>query len=322
MKITIPDDYQGAVETLDYFATLAGHEVTVHRDAVTDVDALAERFHETDALVLIRERTRLSRALVERLPALRLVAQTGRGIPHIDLDACTEHGVAVTIGGGSPVAPAELTWGLVLAARRHIAREAASLRAGRWQTTLGAELAGTTLGIYGYGSIGAVVARYGRAFDMRVVAAGREGSRSRAAADGLEVVSRDELFRESDVLSLHLKLTDETRGGVGAADLASMKPSALLVNTARAGLIEPGALAEALARGRPGHAAVDVFDAEPVPLHDPLVARENALCTPHIGYVTREAYELYFGQAFEQVNDFAAGAPTGVVNPEALRRHG
>ena len=322
MKVTIPDDYQGAVETLDCFATLAGHDVTVHRDAVTDLDALAERFHETEALVLIRERTRLSRALVERLPTLRLVAQTGRGIPHIDVEACTEHGVVVTTGGGSPVAPAELTWGLVLAARRHIAREAASVRAGGWQTALGSELAGTTLGIYGYGSIGALVARYGGAFDMRVVAAGREGSRSRAAADGVEVVTREALFREADVLSLHLKLTDETRGIVGPGDLASMKPSALLVNTARAGLIEPGALAEALAHGRPGDAAVDVFDQEPVPAGDTLVARENALCTPHIGYVTREAYELYFGQAFAQVNDFAAGAPTGIVTPDALRRQG
>jgi len=320
MRVAVSDDYQGAVATLDCFSKLAGHDVTIHRDTVTDVDALAERFRDTEALVLIRERTRIPRQLVERLSALRLIAQTGRGIPHIDLDACTEHGVAVSIGGGSPVAPAELTWALTLAARRHIPRETAAVRAGGWQTTIGSELAGTTLGIYGYGAIGALVARYGAAFGMRVVASGREGSLARAAADGVETVSRETLFRDSDVLSLHVKLTDETRGIVTAADLAAMKPSALLVNTARSGLIEPGALAAALRRGRPGFAAVDVFDKEPAPAGDPLVAHENALCTPHIGYVTRESYELYFGQAFDQVHAFAAGTSSGVVNPDALGR--
>ena len=315
MRIAISDDYQGAVATLSCYSKLDGHEVTILRDTVTDVDGLAERFGPVEALVLIRERTRISRGLVERLPELRLIAQTGRGIPHIDLDACTEHGVAVSVGSGSPVAPAELTWGLVLAAVRHIPAEATAIRAGSWQTTVGSELHGRTLGIYGYGGIGAVVAGYGKAFGMRVIATGRDGSLARAAAAGFETVDREALFRESDVLSLHLKLTGETRGIVTAADLASMKPSALLVNTARSGLIEGGALATALGHGRPGFAAVDVFDEEPVPAGDPLVARDNALCTPHLGYVTRESYELYFSQAFDQINAFAAGAPTGVVNP-------
>jgi len=320
MRVSVSDDYQGVVASLDCFSRLAEHEVTVYRAVLTDVNALADRFRDTEALVLIRERTRMPRQLVERLPALRLIAQTGRGIPHVDLDACTEHGIAVAVGDGSPVAPAELTWGLVLAARRHIPLETAAVRAGLWQTTVGSELAGATLGIYGYGSIGALVARYGRAFGMRVTATGREGSVARATADGVETVSRDALFAEADVLSLHLKLSDETRGIVTAADLASMKPAALLVNTARAGLIEPGALSLALAQGRPGFAAVDVFDQEPVPDDDPLIARENALCTPHLGYVTRESYEAYFGQAFDQINAFAAGQPVGVVNPDALGR--
>jgi D-3-phosphoglycerate dehydrogenase len=202
---------------------------------------------------------------------------------------------------------------------RHVPREAAALTAGRWQTAVGSDLDGKTLGIYGYGSIGALVARYARAFGMRVAAFGRSGSAARAAADGVDTVSREELFRESDVLSLHLKLTDETRGIVTPADLASMKATAVLVNTARAGLIRPGALAGALARGRPGYAAVDVFDDEPVPTDEPVTKLDNALCTPHIGYVTRESYEHYFGQAFAQVNAFAAGQPIGVVNPEAAR---
>jgi D-3-phosphoglycerate dehydrogenase / 2-oxoglutarate reductase len=318
MRVVIPDDYGGAVSTLTCFSDLAAHDVTVHRDGVTDLDLLAGRFAAAEALVLIRERTRIDRDLLGRLPALRLIAQTGRGIPHIDVDACSERGVLVCTGEGSPVAPAELTWALVLAALRHIPREAAALAAGRWQTGLGSDLDGKTIGIYGYGSIGALVARYAQAFGMRVLASGRTRSAERAAADGVEVTPPEALFRDADVLSLHLKLTDETRAIVTAADLASMKPTALLVNTARAGLIEHGALAAALARGRPGYAAVDVFDDEPVPPDDPLPRLDNVLCTPHIGYVTRESYEHYFGQAFAQVNAFAAGTPTGVVNPEAL----
>jgi D-3-phosphoglycerate dehydrogenase len=320
VKVVISDDYQGAVATLACFERLAGHDVTTFHDTAKDVDAIAERFRDAEALVLIRERTRVTKKLLEKLPALRLIAQTGRGIPHIDLLACTEHGVTVSVGGGSPVAPAELTWGLILAAARHIPREATAVRHGQWQSTLGWELNGKTLGIYGYGSIGAVVAGYGRAFGMRVLVTGREGSRTRADAAGLETAGREVVFRESDVVSLHLKLNDETRGIVTDDDLSSMKPTALLVNTSRAALIAPGALVAALRRGRPGFAAVDVFDEEPLPAGDSLAALENAVCTPHLGYVTRESYELYFGQAFDQVNAFAAGAPIDVVNPEALAR--
>ncbi len=318
MNIAVLDDYQAAVETLDCFSRLAGHEVTVYRDSVTGIEALAARLEDVEAVVLIRERTPMPRELLERLPALRLIAQTGRGIPHIDLDACTDLGIAVTTGEGSPVAPAELTWALVLAAARYVPAAVVATRNGMWQTTLGRELAGTTLGIYGYGAIGARVALYGGAFGMHVVVTGREGSLERAATDGLETVDRATLFRDADVVSLHLKLTDETRGIVTAADLAAMKPTALLVNTARAALVARGALADALRLGRPGFAAVDVFDEEPVPGDEPLLRLENAVAAPHLGYVTRESYELYFGQAFDQVNAFAAGAPVGVVNPEAL----
>jgi D-3-phosphoglycerate dehydrogenase / 2-oxoglutarate reductase len=320
VKVVVPDDYQGAVATLACFDQLAGHDVTTYRDTAKDVDALVERFRSADALVLIRERTRITRELLERLPALRLIAQTGRGIPHIDLAACTELGVAVSVGGGSPVAPAELTWGLILAVAKHIPREAEAVRRGEWQTTLGWDLDGKTLGIYGYGSIGALVAGYGRAFGMRVLVTGREGSRTRAETAGFETAAREVVFRESDVVSLHLKLNEETKGIVTSADLASMKPSAVLVNTSRSGLIAPGALVDALQGGRPGFAAVDVFDEEPVPAGDALAALENAVCTPHLGYVTRESYELFFSQAFDQVNGFAAGTPIGVVNPEALGR--
>jgi len=307
MKVAVLDDYQGAVETLDCFARLAGHEVTIYCDTVSDVAMLAARLERVEALVLIRERTRMSRELLEQLPALRLIAQTGSGIPHIDLDACAELGIAVSTGRGSPVAPAELTWGLILAAARHIPAEVAATRSGRWQISLGWELAGRTLGIYGFGSIGELVAGYGRAFGMNVLVAGRQGSLDRAEAAGFGTTDRATLFRESDVLSLHLKLTDETRGIVSEADLATMKPTGLLVNTARSALIAPRALVEALRHGRPGQAAVDVFDDEPVPADDPLPRLDRVVGTPHLGYVTRESYELYFGQAFDQVNAFAAG---------------
>ncbi len=312
MRIVIPDDYQRAVAGLDCFRELAKHEVTIYSDTVKDVATLAERFRGAEALVLIRERTRITAALLDLLPDLRLLAQTGRGTAHVDLDACKSRGITVSTGTGSPVAPAELTFGLILAAMRHIPREAFAVRDGAWQSTLGSELRGKTLGICGYGGIGSLVAGYGRAFGMRVIVWGRETSLAQAAADGFEAASFHGLFAESDVASLHLKLTTETTGSISADVLASMKPTSLLVNTARAGLIEPGALNAALAAGRPGAAAIDVFDDEPVlDGSDPVVARPNALCTPHIGYVTRESYELYFEQAFAQVNAFAAGQPLG-----------
>lgn len=296
MRVVIPDDYQDAVRGLACFAKLAGHDVTIYNDTVTDVDALAERFRDVDALVLIRERTSIDDALLSRLPKLQLIAQTGRGTAHIDVEACKRRGVHVATGTGSPYAPAELTWALVLASMRRIPEEAAALRAGQWQTGLGSTLRGRTLGVRGYGKIGSLVAGFGRAFGMNVLV-------SRANDDGYTHATREELFERADVLSLHLRLTEETRGTVTAADLARMKPDALLVNTARAELIEPGALVAALRAGRPGFAAVDVYDEEPA-LTDPLLALANVLATPHLGYVERDSYELYFGQAFDAVNDF------------------
>ncbi len=317
MQIVILDDYQDAVRTLDCFATLAGHDVRIYTDSVRDLDQLAARLLDADALVLIRERTPITAGLLERLPRLKLIAQTGRGTAHIDVDACTRRGVTVSAGGGSPYATAELTWGLVLAAMRHIPQEVARLRAGQWQHTLGTGLRGRTLGIFGYGSIGSLVAGYGRAFGMHVIVWGREGTQARARADGFTIApSQDALFAQSDVLSLHVKLTAETRGIVTAADLARMKASALLVNTSRAALIAPGALEQALRAGRPGAAAVDVFEAEPVVGGDhPLLALENVIATPHLGYVEKDSYEAYFGEAFAQVAAFARGTPTGVINP-------
>lgn len=318
MHIVIPDDYQDAVRGLDCFSLLAGHEVTVYHAPVKDVDTLAARFAGADALVLIRERTQISAGLLDRLPHLKLISQTGRGVNHIDIDACTRRGVLVCAGVGSATATAELTWGLVLAATRHIPQEVAHLKAGGWQRTLGTGLHGRTLGIFGYGGIGSLVAGYGRAFGMRVLVWGREGSLSRARAAGHETAaSQTALFADADVVSLHIKLNAETRGIVTRADLNAMQPTALLVNTSRAELIAPGALVEALRAGRPGSAAVDVYEQEPVTDH-PLLHMDNVVCTPHLGYVEKDSYELYFGAAFEQVRAFAAGTPVNAVNPEAL----
>jgi D-3-phosphoglycerate dehydrogenase len=318
MRIVIPDDYQDAVRGLDCFAKLQRHEVDVLRDTVSGHAALEERFREADALVLIRERTTVDEALIARLPRLRLISQTGKGTAHIDVKACTRHGVAVAAGTGSPYAPAELTWALVLASMRRVAIETAALRAGAWQTTLGTTVRGRTLGIFGYGKIGSLVAGFGRAFGMRVMVWGREGSVERAGHDGLDVASNKEaFFTESDVLSLHLRLTTETRGIVTAADLGRMKRDALLVNTSRAELIEHGALESALRSGRPGLAAVDVYEQEPIlGAQHPLLSMDNVVCTPHLGYVEKDSYELYFGQAFEQVIGFAAGQPIRIVNPD------
>jgi D-3-phosphoglycerate dehydrogenase len=316
MRIVIPDDYQDAVRGLACFAKLAGHSVMVYTDTVKDIEALAERFREAEALVLIRERTRITEALLERLPSLKLISQTGKGTAHIDLAACVRHGVVVTAGTGSPYAPAELTWALVLAALRHIPYETARLRSGHWQSTMGTGLRGRTLGIWGYGKIGKVVAGYGRAFGMDVRIWGREGSLSRARSDGYDLFTgREELFERSDVLSLHLKLSAETRGIVTATDLARMRPDALLVNTSRAELIADGVLETALRSGRPGFAAVDVYEEEPVlGAAHPLLALDNALCTPHLGYVVRDGYESYFGQAFDQVVAFAEGRPVNAIS--------
>jgi D-3-phosphoglycerate dehydrogenase len=322
MKISILDDYFATVPTLPCFAKLAGQEVVVWNDHVDDLDVLAERLGDTEVLVLIRERTAIREPLLARLPALRLISQ--RSVyPHIDLEACTRHGVIVSSSqhrGTPSYAAAELTWGLVLAAARQIPRQAAALSRGVWQIGVGTTLRGKTMGILGYGRIGAVVAGYAEAFGMKVLVWSSEAGRTRALADGRAVApSREAFFERCDVVSLHLRLVPATRGLVTASDLARMKPSALLVNTSRAALIAPGALVAALAAGRPGQAAVDVFEEEPLtdPRH-PLLRSDRALCTPHIGYVTAEEYELQFSEIFDQILAYAAGTPINVVNPELL----
>jgi len=324
MRVSILDDYFDTLRTLDCFDRLDGHDVTVWNDHVQDVDALAERLAGTEALVLIRERTTVDAALLERLPELRLISQ--RSVyPHIDVDACTRLGIVVSsdLHQGSPsFATAELTWGLVLAAVRRIPQQMASLRAGRWQESVGSTLGGKTLGLFGYGRIARVVAGYARAFDMPVLVWARPDSLARAGDDGLEVApSKESLFERSDVLSVHLRLVPATRGIVSAGDLARMRPTSLFVNTSRAGLVEGGALAAAVAAGRPGMAAVDVFDEEPLrDVGEPLLQLDNVVCTPHIGYVTRDEWELQFADIFGQIVAFAAGSPSNVVNPDVLAR--
>jgi len=318
MKISILDDYHDTLRTLACFKKLAGHEVTVWTDHLQDTEALAERLKDTEALVLIRERTRIQAPLLERLPKLKLISQ--RSVyPHIDIAACTRLGVKVcsNMHPGTPsYATAELTWGLILASMREIPQQAAAMKAGKWQVGVGNTVRDKTLGIYSYGRIGAVVAGYGRAFGMKVVVWGREPTREKAAAEGYEVAaSKEAFFAQCDVITLHMRLVDATRGIVTAADLARMKPTALLVNTSRAGLIEPDALEKALKAGRPGRAAVDVYEQEPVlGAKHPLIGMDNVVCTPHLGYVTREEYEVQFSDIFDQVVAWAAGKPINLVN--------
>jgi len=322
MKISILDDYHDTLRTLDCFKKLSGHEVRIWNDHVQDVDALAERLKDTEALVLIRERTEIRAPLLHKLDKLRLVSQ--RSVyPHIDIDACTQLGVIVSSSqhpGTPSYAAAELTWALVLAAMRQVPQQMAALKAGKWQIGVGNGLRGKTLGIYGYGRIGSVVAGYGKAFGMNVLVWAREESLKRARSDGYAAApSKEELFSECDVLSLQMRLVDATRGIVTASDLARMKPTALLVNTSRSPLIEPGALISALKAGRPGMAAVDVYEEEPVldPQY-PLFAMDNVVCTPHIGYVSLEEYETQFSDIFDQIVSYAAGTPINVVNPQVL----
>ncbi len=324
MKITVLDDYFDTLRTLPCFRTLDGHQVDIWTDHVQDVDALANRLKETEALVLIRERTQIRSPLIERLPHLRLISQ--RSVyPHIDVDACTRHGVIVSSNLHSDTpsyAAAELTWGLILAAQRQIPQQMKALLAGGWQIGVGHTVRGRVLGIHGYGRIGTTVAGYGRAFGMRVLVWAREASRERARADGYDVAaSREAFYETADVVSLHMRLTPATRGIVTAADLARMKNDALLVNTSRAQLIESGALVAALKAGRPGMAAVDVFDHEPLrDPADPLLTLPNVVCTPHIGYVTFEEYDLQFSDVFDQIVAYANGRPINVVNPDVLQR--
>ncbi|HET7766301.1 MAG TPA: D-2-hydroxyacid dehydrogenase family protein [Burkholderiales bacterium] len=322
MKISILDDYHDTLRTLDCFRKLAGHDVTVWNDHLQDSDALARRLRDADALVLIRERTKIRKPLLERLPRLKLISQ--RSVyPHIDVADCTRLGIVVSSSQhpGSPsYATAELAFGLIIAAMRDLPRQIASLKAGHWQSGVGHTLRGKTLGVFSYGRIGAAVAGYGRAFGMNVVAWGREASRERARAEGYAVApSKEAFFEECDIVSLHMRLVDATRGIVGARDLARMKPGALLVNTSRAPLVEPGALVAALAAGRPGMAAVDVYEEEPLlDIAHPLLVLPNAICTPHLGYVTRDEYEIQFADVFDQIAAYAAGTPINVVNPEVL----
>jgi len=323
MKISILDDYHDTLRTLPCFKKLAGHDVTIWNDHVQEVDALAERLKDTEALVLIRERTQIRAPLIERLPRLKLISQ--RSVyPHIDVDACTRHGVIVSSSqhpGTPSYAAAELTWALILDSMRRIPQQVAALKAGKWQVGIGHTVREKTLGIFGYGRIGSVVAGYGKAFGMNVLVWAREATLARARADGHAVArSKEAFFAECDVITLHMRLVEATRGIVTAADLARMKPTALIVNTSRAPLIAPSALVDALQAGRPGMAAVDVYEHEPVlDGNHPLLRMDSVVCTPHLGYVTAEEYEVQFSDIFDQITAYCGGAPINVVNPDVLK---
>lgn len=333
MNIVILDDYQDAVRKLDCTRRLDGHTLKVFTNNVKGVGQLSVRLRDADVLVLIRERTQITRQLLEKLPNLRLIAQTGKAGSHIDMQACTDLGVVVTEGVGSPIAPAELTWALILAAMRRIPQYVANLKHGAWQQAglktagmpanfgVGMVLHGKTLGIWSYGHTGQRVASYGKAFGMQVQVWGSDAARARAADDGYGVAaSKEDFFATSDVVSLHLRLSESTHGCVTSKDLALMKPSALLVNTSRAELIQSDALVAGLNRGRPGMAAVDVFESEPILQGHALLRLENCICTPHIGFVEQDSYANYFGAAFDNIIHFVNGTPTHVANPEALQK--
>ncbi len=332
MNIVILDDYQDAIRKLECAAKLEPYQAKVYTNTVKGLGQLSFRLKDADVIVLNRERTHMPRQLIEKLPKLKLIVQTGRVGSHIDVNACTERGIAVAEGTGSPVAPAELTWALIMAAMRRLPQYIGNLKHGAWQQSglkagsmppnfgLGVVLKGKTLGIWGYGKVGQLVAQYGKAFGMNILIWGQAPSREKAALDGFAAASnRDDFFSQCDVLSLHLRLVDETRSIVRLDDLARMKPTALLVNTSRAELIEPEALISALNRGRPGLAAVDVFETEPILQGHALLRIENCICTPHIGYVEQNSYEMYFGAAFDNVINFLKGTPTNIVNPGALQ---
>ena len=332
MNIVILDDYQDAVRKLQCASKLDAYQAKVYTNTVKGIGQLSVRLKDADVVVLIRERTHMPRTLIEKLPKLKLIVQTGKVGDHIDVAACTERGIVVAEGAGSPIAPAEMTWALIMTATRLLPQYIAHLKHGAWQQAglksssmpvnfgLGTVLKGKTLGIWSYGKIGKLIAVYGRAFGMRVLVWGRDASREQALADGFELAAnKADFFAQSDVLTLHLRLNDVTRGIVTFEDLSLMKATALLVNTSRAELIEPDALVTALNRGRPGMAAVDVFESEPILQGHSLLRLENCICTPHIGYVEQESYELYFGAAFDNVVNFIKGTPTNIVNPGALQ---
>ena len=323
MKIAVLDDYQDAFRNLACFPRLEDHAVVVFHDTEKDPGRLAARLQDADAVVLTQQRSPFPRAVIEKLPRLKLIAQTGRNTNHIDVAACTEKGIVVAAAGsGSPYPTAELTWAIILASLRHIPHEVQQLKQGVWQTTVGTGLHGKTLGVYAFGRIGSCVAQVGKAFGMQVMCWGREGSLAKARAAGFAVpASRAAFFESADVISLHIPLNKETRGIVTAADLARMKTTALIVNTSRAPIIAEGALIEALRQGRPGIAAVDVYEDEPViGGNHPLLKLPNALCTPHLGYVEQGTYEIYFNAVIDGILGFAAGKPVNVLNPEVLEK--
>ncbi|MGA0115393.1 MAG: D-2-hydroxyacid dehydrogenase family protein [Burkholderiales bacterium] len=323
MKIAVIDDYQDAFRRTAAAKKLADHEFLVYTDTEKDPAKLAARLKDAEVLVLTQQRSKMPRAVIEKLPKLKLISQTGRNAYHIDIAACTDKGILISAGGGgNPTPTAELAWGLIIAALRRIPQEAQRMKNGQWQASVGTGLAGKTLGIYAYGRIGSMVAKVGKAFDMKVVCWGREGSTAKAKAAGFEVAaSREAFFAESDVISLHLPLNDGTRGIVTAEDLARMKTTALIVNTSRAPIIAKDALVNALKAGRPGRAAIDVYEDEPVMnAAHPLVGMDNVVCTPHLGYVEEATYESYYGTAVEQILAFIAGKPINVANPDVLKK--
>jgi D-3-phosphoglycerate dehydrogenase len=323
MKIAVLDDYQDAFRKLGAYARLKDHEVVVFHDTEKDAAKLALRLKDADAVLLTQQRSPFPRAVIEKLPRLKLIAQTGRNTNHVDVAACTEKGIVVAAAGsGSPHPTAELTWAIILASLRNIPHEVEQLKRGVWQTTVGTGVHGKTLGVYAFGRIGSCVAQVGKAFGMKVICWGREGSLAKAREAGFEAApSREAFFESADIVSLHLPLNPETRGIITATDLARMKPTALIVNTSRAPLIASGALVAALKQGRPGFAAIDVYEDEPVTGGDhPLLKMPNALCTPHLGYVEQATYESYYGTAIDSILAFAAGKPANVLNPEALTK--
>ena len=332
MNIVILDDYQDVVRKLHCAERLDAHSAKVYTNTVKGIGQLSVRLKDADIIVLVRERTHMTRQLIEKLPRLKMISQTGKIGDHVDIAACTERGIAIAEGVGSPVAPAELTWALILAAMRRLPQYIANLKHGAWQQAglksasmpanfgIGSVLRGKTLGIWGYGRIGQIVAGYGRAFGMNVRIWGSESSRAQALSDGFQAaVAQQDFFEQCDVVSLHLRLTPQTKGLITLETLSCMKPTSLLVNTSRAELIEPDALLAGLNRGRPGMAAIDVFESEPILQGHALLRLENCICTPHIGYVEQDSYELYFGAAFDNVVNFIKGTPTNIANPGALQ---
>lgn len=320
MKVAILDDYQDVVKTLDCFQLLNGHEVLILNDTEKDPEFLAAKLKDVEALVLIRERTAITNKLLKHLPQLKLISQTGKIAAHLDVEACNRYKVAIAEGVGSPIAPAELTWLLIMNTLRQLPNAIADMKAGKWQTNIGTSVYGKTIGIWGYGKIGKMVANYAKAFGAKVMVWGSEQSRANAIADGFEAAhSKAEFFQNVDVVTLHLRLNKNTAGIVSANDLSLMKTTSVLVNTARAELIEAGALQKCLKAGRPGFAGIDVYEDEPIKnANFELLTMPNVVCTPHLGYVEKNSYELYFGKAFENIVNYSKGEATNIVNPEVL----